>query len=118
MKHICINGWTKKRMIKTVQDKMLDERAVNEKGACLYRGPNGTKCAVGIFIPDDKYKSILETNSPGYTTWSTEFLELGLDKVLPLEAQAISQMQEVHDSFSTDENVKSNVIDWIEQNVA
>lgn len=27
---------------------------------CLYRGPNGTKCPVGLFIPDSKYNPSLE----------------------------------------------------------
>lgn len=25
-------------------------------GACVYRGPNGTKCFIGALIPDDKYE--------------------------------------------------------------
>lgn len=31
------------------------KQAADDNGSCLYRGPNGTKCAVGILIPDDKY---------------------------------------------------------------
>lgn len=27
---------------------------------CLYRGPRGLKCAVGVLIPDEKYKPELE----------------------------------------------------------
>ena len=27
--------------------------SMNGEGRCLYRGPNGTKCAAGIFLPDD-----------------------------------------------------------------
>jgi len=27
---------------------------------CLYRGPGGSKCAIGVLIEDDKYSSILE----------------------------------------------------------
>lgn len=27
---------------------------------CLYRGPNGTKCAVGCLIPDDRYDPAME----------------------------------------------------------
>jgi hypothetical protein len=30
---------------------------------CLYRGPNCTKCAFGIFIPDDLYSEGLEGHS-------------------------------------------------------
>lgn len=28
--------------------------------SCLYRGPDGSKCAVGLFIPDEEYKSEFE----------------------------------------------------------
>lgn len=27
---------------------------------CLYRGPNGTKCAIGLIIPDEEYDSSFE----------------------------------------------------------
>lgn len=27
---------------------------------CMYRGPNGVKCPVGLFIPDSKYSQALE----------------------------------------------------------
>ena len=27
---------------------------------CLYRGPNGTKCAVGVLIPDSLYLKTME----------------------------------------------------------
>ncbi|MGQ7794513.1 hypothetical protein ACUN0C_19080 [Faunimonas sp. B44] len=39
------------------------ERAVAEGGGCLYRGPDGTKCAVGCLIPDELYTPRLEGNS-------------------------------------------------------
>lgn len=29
-------------------------------GACLYRGPNGTSCAVGVLIPDEIYAQEME----------------------------------------------------------
>jgi hypothetical protein len=34
--------------------------SVTEKGECLYRGPNGTRCAVGLLIPDEAYFPALE----------------------------------------------------------
>jgi hypothetical protein len=30
---------------------------------CMYRGPNGERCAVGRFIPDEKYKREMEMNN-------------------------------------------------------
>ena len=35
------------------------ERAVGN-GLCVYRGPNGTKCAVGCLIPDGLYSKDME----------------------------------------------------------
>lgn len=35
-------------------------RSVSESGECLYRGPGGTKCAVGVLIPDEDYDQIFE----------------------------------------------------------
>ena len=31
-----------------------------EDSCCQYRGPNGLKCAIGCFIPDDKYTPLIE----------------------------------------------------------
>lgn len=30
------------------------------RGDCLFRGPNGTKCAVGVLIPDDIYDPAMD----------------------------------------------------------
>lgn len=30
-------------------------------GQCMYRGPNGSKCAVGVLIPDKLYRRGMET---------------------------------------------------------
>ena len=32
---------------------------------CLYRGPNGTKCAIGFHIPDELYKPEMEGKGVG-----------------------------------------------------
>jgi len=51
----------------TKQGLLLSIRAViaqGEKslgeGGCLYRGPNGLKCAIGHLIPDSTYTSCIE----------------------------------------------------------
>lgn len=31
------------------------ERSITEEGICVYRGPNGTKCAAGHVLPDEEY---------------------------------------------------------------
>jgi hypothetical protein len=35
-------------------------RSIDEDRDCVYRGPEGQKCAVGIFIPDAEYRDSLE----------------------------------------------------------
>lgn len=42
----------------TIYKHLLDQggKSVDrDTGICMYRGPNGTKCAIGCLIPDDKY---------------------------------------------------------------
>ena len=61
-------------------------------GVCLYRGPNGLKCAAGILIPDDKYHLDME-NKP-----------CDLDivcKAIPeqYDIHIASRMQNIHDSY-------------------
>ncbi len=33
------------------------------QGACLYRGPNNTRCFIGALIPDDVYRQEMEKHS-------------------------------------------------------
>jgi hypothetical protein len=41
-------------------------RSVSPSGRCLYRGPNGTMCAVGVLISDDNYNLRLEGRGVGH----------------------------------------------------
>ncbi len=36
-------------------------RSVGPDGECLYRGPDGARCAAGVLIPDELYKGKLES---------------------------------------------------------
>jgi hypothetical protein len=62
-------------------------------GQCKYRGPNGTKCAAGHLIPDDKYDPIFESCLVGdlHSKYSI-FTEVDSDEIL-----FISRMQNIHD---------------------
>jgi hypothetical protein len=44
---------------------MQGKPSATPDGRCRYRGPNGTKCAVGMLIPDDLYDSHIEDKSAG-----------------------------------------------------
>ena len=42
-------------------ERLSKQGVRSARGAsCLYRGPNGTSCAIGFHIPDELYKSEME----------------------------------------------------------
>lgn len=45
----------------------LKQQGVRSAGGarCLYRGPNGTSCAIGFHIPDELYKPEMEGKAVG-----------------------------------------------------
>jgi len=57
-------------------------------GMCMYRGPNGLKCAVGHLIPDEKYEKDFEFG-PLYNVANA----IGLKKFVLF----LSDLQSVHD---------------------
>ncbi len=56
---------TKQEIFDKVKAHLLAQgkRAVNGDGNCMYRGMDGTKCAVGCLIPDELYTPLLENHS-------------------------------------------------------
>lgn len=75
--------------------------SINEKGVCLYRGPNGRKCAAGIHITDEEYDPrmdpqklhtlLAERAVGGKWAW------LSSDHVLRLHWRLAGQLQGAHD---------------------
>lgn len=62
---------------------------------CLYRGPDGTECAFGCLIPDDRYNRCMEQN------WSYSVIDHhrhGFPEYSPF-AQFINQLQTIHDGY-------------------
>lgn len=58
---------TEQELFDTVAKHLLTQNKksglVNVRGnveECLYRGPDGLKCAIGVLIPDEKYTTDLE----------------------------------------------------------
>lgn len=74
------------------------KRSVSGSGSCcLYRGPNGTSCAVGCLIPDDQY-------NPGMEYISVDrLIENFVDttpvlKSLKRNVGLLAELQSAHDS--------------------
>lgn len=71
-----------------------DENEKYSNTHCLYRGPNGTKCAAGCLIDDTEYDVEMEN-----LTWNT----LCQRKIVPLSHQdLIIELQEIHDDYTPD----------------
>ena len=66
------------------------KRSENANGTCLYRGPDGLRCAVGCLIPDDQYKRSLEGKAVGFITKNVPALS-------DIEPGILSEMQSIHD---------------------
>ena len=67
------------------------KRAIDAEGYCVYRAPDGCKCAAGCLIPDADYKPEYEK----HTVWNIEhvFERLGLSEHMRL----IAGLQGIHD---------------------
>jgi hypothetical protein len=60
---------------------------------CLYRGPNGTKCAIGCLIPDELYKLAFESETLSYIL--VDYL-INFDSV---GYRFLADLQLLHDTF-------------------
>lgn len=82
-----------------VKHLLTQNRKCSVDGSCLYRGPNGDRCAAGVLIPDDRYNYDMENHS--ILNWcgklmtdcivSQLMVELGHDVML------VGRLQKVHD---------------------
>ena len=83
----------------------LDE----DESSCVYRSPEGRKCAVGSVIPDSEYQSLMDGND-GLGSTQAEALSKVLDAVPSLkdvDREFLLEAQQAHDtcSFRTDSPV-------------
>lgn len=64
---------------------------VNNDGQCMFRGPRGAKCAVGVLIPNRLYKKEMEEpNLRGIMVRVPSLKPLGMD--------FLSELQSCHDA--------------------
>lgn len=109
-----INGWTKYSMVLFIKTNF--KGASRDGSTCFYRHPDndGRKCAVGLFIPDDKYEGSMEQKSA--TTICGYFPSL--QSLMPLDPITMEKFQNVHDNEDLDDDeVLDAMIEWINENV-
>ena len=85
VKHLEAQGW----------------RKVEGLGGCMYRAPNGCRCAVGALIPDDQYCDSFEEKTVRWIKDDVPALE-GLNDML------LSDLQSFHDDWMSDVSIEHN----------
>jgi len=94
----------------TVAVKLLEQgKAAKNDFSCVYRASNGTRCAVGHLIPDDKYEPRFEGSSIDAETTKGESIRAAL----PFSARHclpfLSSLQSAHDFTLSNEGTEA----WI-----
>jgi len=89
-----LNPSDKQSVFDHVATHLLTQRvpARSASGMCQYRGPNGTKCAVGYLIPDSDYRPEWE----GSSIQGRELYLVGRGFSISL----LSDLQGLHDQHS------------------
>lgn len=111
------NGWTKEKMIAHIETEFkgrsVKPGTLND---CLYRGPNGKKCAVGMFIPNELYN--IDMDGPQNSAHCV-IRGFNLNGVMPLDEDGMDSFQRAHDhvSIGADEEVLMDLINFIEAEV-
>lgn len=107
----CVNNWTKQTMIDHIKTNFKG-KSIDKSGECLYRGPNGKKCAVGMFMKDEDYKPKFEkVGVSGIGDFNNP-----PDFKFPLNIMGMRSLQQIHDNSRTHETLE-NILNWIERNV-
>lgn len=101
----------KQQVFDKVAAHLLAQKITSSKshivgGSCLYRGPNGTKCAVGCLIPDDLYEPSMEGKSvPGSGDFDMYLSTVGkvLTQIVEKDTfPLLAALQLLHDTIKPD----------------
>ncbi len=108
---------TDKELVEFVFDGLIKQGgcSVDNYKNCMYRSPDGRKCAAGLLIKDEDYKDYFE-NSPchpkGFST--NQNVSHEISKLLTsygLDSLKVQRLQEFHDAISSyDENNQVTIL--------
>jgi len=91
-------------------DKVSVKREKYDKISCYYKSPDGNKCAVGRFIPDDEYSFHFENE---YASNLLSKFNVHLQK---LGSTFLNRLQKLHDDgFGNGENLEQSYKLLLEQ---
>ena len=101
---------TKRAVFNTAAKHLLTQncKALSEFNICRYQGENGTKCAVGVCIPNELYHRDLEGNILMIpATLESEFpgnrKAIALAKLIKKHEPLLRQLQLIHDKLLPEE---------------
>lgn len=86
-----INGWNETKFFEAIERENGWKYSVNA-ASCAYRSDTGSKCMVGVFIPDSHYKPTMEGLSAKVVLRSNV-----LQKYMPLSNILMDKIQSIHD---------------------
>ncbi len=106
------NGWTKAKMIERIKQRNNGKRSVRPASrphaeVCMYRAPDGNRCAVGCFIEDNIYEADMEGCS------AYDFIGIKF----PLSKRGMRSLQCAHDEAGLTDNIHEVLEAWINKNV-
>jgi hypothetical protein len=105
-----LNGWTKKTFMEQIKKKNKNQKVINNIGSCLYRDSDGACCLVGAFIPDDVYTHAMESRH------AVDVIEsYDLEDIMPFDKYTMDKLQFIHDRLSEDDDLFTEVEDFIKE---
>lgn len=98
---------TPQQIFDTIAVGLIEQgmRSSDESGNCLYRGPNGLKCAAGMILPDDCRPQDYEGYGFRETLWQMQGEGLSVPEYVRNNVPLISTLQTVHDNPESWENL-------------
>lgn len=79
--------------------KQMKRSSLNgDNSVCLYRGPNGLKCAVGILIPDKDYRDDMEYDGTVINPHSEVRIYLSQRGYSADNFELLDRLQRLHDN--------------------
>lgn len=85
-----------KNHLLTQMTKSIEENEFGDT-QCLYRGPNGTKCAIGALITDEEYKRIEDARCKDLKVYEVE--DLQIVSLQGLTIDFLEELQIIHDHY-------------------
>jgi hypothetical protein len=107
-----LNGWTKASIKRAIQEGNLG-RPSHDGLIPRFLAPDGNKCAIGCFIPADRYSRQFEA-----ATFSVCSVYRRLADVMPLPYEAMEILRYIHDNTEDGEDPRPALLRAVDDLVA